>query len=196
MPPAAADNVKHGHIRTGSDHYYEDVDPRFANDGPLPSHDAPPSPVPNSLTPGPQNQRYPSPAVNAPPPHSGTPNGQPNGTANNRYPDPSFEDSAIPDGARSPTESEASNFTSVSQRGVNPHWRPPPGPTLQPPPRKMMAQRREDLVLGANPDFALPGVQPTRNVRSRSGSRGGPNGSQGRITPAAMLPDGRYPTAL
>src|SRR5689334_15825194 len=41
----------------------------------------------------------------------------------------SYED--IPQGARSPAESERSNFTSISQRGVNPRWNPPP-PSLMP----------------------------------------------------------------
>ncbi|KAI9689224.1 MAG: regulator of ime2 [Bathelium mastoideum] len=41
--------------------------------------------------------------------------------------DPSLE--TLPSGARSPAaESDISHFTSISQRGVNPRWRPPPGP--------------------------------------------------------------------
>lgn len=181
------------HSRTGSDHYYEDVDPRFAVDGPLPSHNGPPSPVPNALTPGAPVQRYPSPAPISPPFHLETPDAMPRSGANNREADPAFEDAAtMPDGARSPTESEASHFTSVSQRGVNPQWRPPPGPTLQPPPRKM-SHRRDDIVLNANPDFALPGMQSSRGGR---GARGAMGSTSGRMTPAAMLPDGRYPTAL
>ncbi|KAK3066391.1 regulator of ime2 [Teratosphaeriaceae sp. CCFEE 6253] len=40
-----------------------------------------------------------------------------------------YSNESLPTGARSPGEgSEASHFTSVSQRPVNPHWRPGPGP--------------------------------------------------------------------
>jgi hypothetical protein len=38
----------------------------------------------------------------------------------------SYED--IQEGARSPAESDRSNFTSVSQRGINPRWTPNDGP--------------------------------------------------------------------
>jgi hypothetical protein len=76
----------------------------------------------------------------------------------------SYED--IPQGPRSPAESERSNFTSVSQRGINPRWNPPvpPPPALGsygggPVPRRPV--NRSDMVLASSPDFELP-------------SRGGP----------------------
>jgi len=72
----------------------------------------------------------------------------------------SYED--IPQGSRSPAESERSNFTSISQRGVNPRWNPP----MPPPPapgtygsNPMIPRRpvnRTDVLLSSNPDFELP----------------------------------------
>jgi hypothetical protein len=72
----------------------------------------------------------------------------------------------------------ASHFTSISQRGVNPRWRPtsvhsrensgPPNGRGYPPPASRFAQRasvvpktspsrnRNDILLQDNPDFALP----------------------------------------
>jgi hypothetical protein len=85
------------------------------------------------------------------------------------------------DGARSPAESERSNFTSVSQRGVNPRWNPhgqhPPMPSQGMPARRAV-QQRQDMLLD-NPDFQLPG------------GRGGKpkHGMQG------MVPGSAYPTA-
>jgi hypothetical protein len=72
----------------------------------------------------------------------------------------SYED--IPPGSRSPTESDRSAFTSISQRGINPRWNPP----MPPPPApgsygsNLVPRRpvnRSDMVLDANPDFQLPG---------------------------------------
>jgi hypothetical protein len=72
----------------------------------------------------------------------------------------------------------ASHFTSISQRGVNPRWRPrsvhsrensgPPHSRAYPPSSSRFAQRasgvpktspsrnRNDILLQGNPDFALP----------------------------------------
>ncbi|KAH6651782.1 hypothetical protein BKA67DRAFT_337964 [Truncatella angustata] len=73
-------------------------------------------------------------------------------------PDPAtFEDPHYA-GARSPAISERSTFTSVSQRGVNPRWNPPPGPPgafgAQIPRRPV--NRNEVNVLYSNPDFQMP----------------------------------------
>jgi hypothetical protein len=92
----------------------------------------------------------------------------------------SYED--IPQGARSPAESERSNFTSISQRGVNPRWNPPPpslmpGYTGQPPPRR---PTRDDAVLTSNPDFAVP-----RGRGANSPARGGAQ--------PGMIPGSAYP---
>ncbi|TEA20161.1 pH-response regulator protein palI/prr-5 [Colletotrichum sidae] len=94
-----------------------------------------------------------------------------------------YEDAHADAGARSPgAESDRSNFTSISQRGVNPRWNPPPPmpgygqglPPRRPPPQ----QRRQDVLLNNNPDFELPGS------RLAPPSRGGGNG---------MIPSSAYP---
>lgn len=76
-------------------------------------------------------------------------------------PEPAYEDvRANNGGARSPAASERSNFTSISQGNVNPHWNPaPPMPHQQGrrPPRPH--QQRQDMVLD-NPDFQVPGGRP------------------------------------
>ncbi|KAI1079671.1 pali-domain-containing protein [Whalleya microplaca] len=90
----------------------------------------------------------------------------------------SYDD--VPPGARSPAISERSNFTSVSQRGVNPRWNPPPGQGYN---SQQMPQRRpvgvnEVNVLNSNPDFQLPTT------------RGGPSPPRG---PRGMTPNSAYP---
>ncbi|KAL1859163.1 hypothetical protein Plec18167_007456 [Paecilomyces lecythidis] len=88
----------------------------------------------------------------------------------------SYED--IPEGARSPAASDISHFTSISERGINPRWRPPP------PPNRMVQQRRQDILLGDNPDF---------NLRAGRG-RGGGIDRGGRMPALPSLRgDGRYP---
>ena len=76
-------------------------------------------------------------------------------------------------GAASPgAESDRSNFTSISQRGVNPRWHPPPpmpGYGGQAPRRPV---RPRDDVLLANPDFQLPGNR--MGSPSNRGPGGGP----------------------
>lgn len=107
----------------------------------------------------------------------------------------------IPDGARSPGEgSEASHFTSVSQRGINPNWMPPPGMGrggTQVSSASAVQRRKEDVILNANPDFAVPGMPGTRGGRGRGAGVGpatmtgrGPMGGSMGLTPA-----GRYPVA-
>lgn len=63
-------------------------------------------------------------------------------------------------GTRSPAESEHSNFTSISQRGINPQWNPPPMPARRP------VQQRQDMILD-NPDFKLPGGRSTAAGKRR-----------------------------
>lgn len=111
---------------------------------------------------------------------------------NNQTPptDNPYED--IPEGSRSPAASEASHFTSVSQRGVNPNWRPGQADVNMMPGRRMQQQRR-DVLLGNNPDFEVPG--PSGRGRGGMVGRGG-----GRVPPADIpgMPGGagggRYPT--
>lgn len=182
-------------VNSGSDVYYEDVDPRFASDPepipPMPSHPDAGGRMPSLLTPGPPGQQAldslgPLPQTN------------------------SYED--LP-GARSPAESETSNFTSVSQRGVNPNWRPGYGGEFNsfgPMQRaRQNPQAKRDVLLAGNPDFEIPGMTPPSapSLRGRGGPggrggpmRGGPMMMTGppRIPPASAIgagSDGRYPMA-
>ncbi|KAL2020228.1 hypothetical protein VTK56DRAFT_8654 [Thermocarpiscus australiensis] len=91
----------------------------------------------------------------------------------------SYED--IPQGARSPAESERSNFTSISRRGINPRWNPPVPPPLVPGgyggnviPRRPV-KPSADVLLGSNPDFELP-------------TRGNPPRPAGATTPGSAYP--------
>jgi hypothetical protein len=167
-----------------SSDYYEDVDPRFAE--PMQAHVPPP--LPTSLMPGgfaTPNPAYLS-AANSSDTHLPRTN--------------SYDD--LPEGSRSPAASEASHFTSVSQRPVNPNWRPEMGaPAGQfapfPGPRRPM--RQEDVILeanAANPDFVIPGAG-----RGRGRGMGG-RGRGGAPPPATMIGQGpgltnqsRYPGA-
>ncbi|MCJ1268888.1 regulator of ime2 [Lobaria immixta] len=170
QPPAPS------HIRFNStDNYYEDVDPRFTE--PQPPQSLPPQPLPNSLMPG-GNQ----------------PNGiaQPTITRNGSpfHLEPSTSYESIPEGARSHA-SDASNYTSISQRGINPNWRPPSGQLGVG--MGSAADRRpvQRDVLQANPDFELP-------ASVRGGRMLGPRGGRGGRAPG-MIPGmgqgggGRYP---
>lgn len=65
----------------------------------------------------------------------------------------------VPEGARSPAASETSHYTSISERPVNPRWRPPPPPF----------QQRTDILLENNPDFEL---RPPRAGRGAIGAGG------------------------
>ncbi|KAI0130083.1 SUR7/PalI family-domain-containing protein [Xylariales sp. AK1849] len=97
----------------------------------------------------------------------------PPGSAPSGYDDPHQA------GARSPTISERSAFTSVSQRGINPRWNPPPGPSgaFGQPISRRPVNRNEVNVLNSNPDFQLPG--------SRGGSASPARGG--------MIPGSAYP---
>ena len=155
------------HRRANSgDNYYEDVDPRFAEQLPATS-----SLVPTALAPG------------------GYSNVIPN---NNPHPlgldgHNAYED--IQPGSRSPAESERSNFTSVSQRGVNPRWNQaqggygPPMPTR----RAVNVPQQRDMLLTSNPDFEVPG-----------GRGGGGRGIRAPGQIPGMVPNSAYPggTAL
>ncbi|KAF2273703.1 pali-domain-containing protein [Westerdykella ornata] len=170
--------------------YFEDVEPRFAEPvGP------PAGPLPSSLMPG----GFSASAPNLPNSSLGT--GDPGLLRN-----PSYDD--IPEGARSPRSpaaSDTSHFTSVSQRGINPNWRPPPpgmgDPALpgQYPPYGRRPIRKEDVILeanAANPDFAVPGAEFGRG-RGRGRGKGGRGGP---VAPATMNnmgmgTAGRYPGA-
>jgi hypothetical protein len=178
--------------------YYEDVDPKFAE--PARSN---PAPMPTSLMPGGYahpNMSNPS-FLSAPPPLTSS---DPNLPRTSSYDD-------LPDGSRSPAASEASHFTSVSQRPVNPNWRPEMGapagqfaPYGGGGPRRPM--RQEDAILeanSANPDFAIPAMAGRGRGRGRGGRGGGGRGGpMGPPLPATMMGPGpglsntsRYPGA-
>ncbi|TIA63969.1 pali-domain-containing protein [Aureobasidium pullulans] len=164
--------------RAGSESYYEDVDPRFAAD------ELSVVGVPTSLTPGP-----PIPTVRHPSPDHLRVGQDHDGPSLER--DSSYENMA--EGALSPAMSDTSNFTSVSQRGVNPNWRPPPGygpgPGPVPGPSQQRRNERNDMILGQNPDFMLPGMRgPSRGGRGRGMPR--PN------NPNGLTPPGRYPSEM
>lgn len=170
-----------------SSDYYEDVDPQFAE----PQRGVPSSvAMPQSLMPGgfAANNNSQHSFLNAPPP---LPIGI-NGSDPNLPRTASYDD--LPDGSRSPAASEASHFTSVSQRPVNPAWRPEMGtaagqllPYAGQPARRPM--RQEDVILeanAANPDFAIPGGMPGRG---RGRGRGGPGmNGRGRGAPGGGSP--------
>ncbi|SZF00553.1 unnamed protein product [Blumeria hordei] len=70
----------------------------------------------------------------------------------------------------SPAESEYSNFTSVSQRGVNPQWNgdttgelKDPKYNRDPVPIRKPTQQRNDVLLSGNPDFSIPAARGGRN---------------------------------
>jgi hypothetical protein len=100
--------------------------------------------------------------------------------ANQDFNSNSYDSLPLAEGQRSPAAlSESSHFTSVSQRGVNPAWRPQGRPQ---PPR---GPSREDIILGANPDFQLPASRAARGGRGGRGRGGGVGMGPGR---AGSLP--------
>ena len=132
-----------------ADNYYEDVDPRFADPAPVPQ---PNSPMPTSLMPG----HYPS-----------------TSNIDSGHLEPSSSYESIQDGTRSPAASDNSNYTSISQRGINPAWRPPPsfqGPGMGGVPNRRPVQQQRDVLM-TNPDFEIPGVGAGRG--GFQGGRGG-----------------------
>lgn len=93
-----------------------------------------------------------------------------------------YEDIHVGDGSRSPAISERSGFTSISQRGINPRWNPPPpGPGYgqQMPPRRPVG-RTEVNVLNSNPDFGLP--------TTRGGNPAPAMGPGGGMIPGSAYP--------
>ncbi|KAI0476092.1 pali-domain-containing protein [Xylariaceae sp. FL0804] len=84
-------------------------------------------------------------------------------------------------GSRSPAASDLSGFTSISQRGVNPHWNSGPGQGYgqQMPPRRPV-NRNDVNILNSNPEFQLP-------------SSRGPSNSPARATRGGIIPGSAYP---
>jgi hypothetical protein len=151
-----------GHRRVSSgDNYYEDVDPQFAEPRVTAA-----SPIPPALAPGYGPNNGSNPNLRPLQPVGGL-------DGNNSYED-------LQSGARSPAESDRSNFTSVSQRGVNPRWNG--GPGYAPMPTRRPLPQQQDVLLNSNPDFQLPG------------SRGGRGGGRGGRGPSpALIPGSAYP---
>jgi len=188
--------------------YVEDVDPRFADNGPTRTSSLLP---PGSYRPHSSSNNMPVrfPANNTihhsssandlrqPPMIFANDNQQPiQYTPQQRFlrPQPvvgsndylltSYDSLPLTSGQRSPGNiSESSHFTSVSQRGINPAWRPrgrgPPGPS------------REDIILDANPDFALPPGRGGFRGRGRGkGSLGGFGPGRAGSLPNELGPGG------
>lgn len=204
------------HVRSGSEHYYEDVDPRFASDPHV--NDQRGSGLPSALTPG-ANAAYrmPSPISNPPiptivnhsPPQSPLGPVPPMTRTDLLNSTPPLEEQHgasggnadsnenLPAGMRSPTGSDTSHFTSISQRGINPAWRPSVGSYPSGPGSTASAaqRRREDVILTANPDFSLPGLPSGRGARGRGRGRGG-GLPRGAGAPSGLTPAGRYPMEI
>lgn len=188
-------SIQRKRVNSGGSDYVEDVDPKFAEPA-APS--APPaeefhrSAVPSLLVPG-HNHNDVSPVSSDAQLDTGVPRVA------------SYED--LHQGARSPVESETSNFTSVSQRPMNPNWQPGHGGEFNsfgPNPRQHQ-QRRQDMLFSNNPDFEIPGVGPPRGNTMRGRGRGGY--VMGPRQPGPMRPphpsvledmggDGRYPAPM
>ncbi|KAF2132232.1 pali-domain-containing protein [Dothidotthia symphoricarpi CBS 119687] len=193
------------HISERTSDYYEDVDPKFAE----PARNNPQPRVPSLLVPGnyqSQNQQH---GFLSAPRHS---NHSPHNNSDPNLPRSSSYDDlpeASGSGSRSPAVSEASHYTSVSQRPVNPAWRPdmggPPGqfgPYGGGGGGRGRPMRQEDVIFSANaanPDFAIPGMG---RGRGRGRGRGGRGGGMNQAPPAntmgpgaALGTQGRYPGA-
>jgi len=115
--------------------------------------------------------------------------------------DYSFDD--VQSGSRSPAESEGgqSNFTSISQRGINPRWTGGIGdrgggavggysiPRRLPPPRD-----DQGVLLNSNPDFELPGAGPIgRGFGGRGVGANGGRGVGGALPRGGLIGGGPYP---
>ncbi|KAL8763826.1 MAG: hypothetical protein Q9184_000422 [Pyrenodesmia sp. 2 TL-2023] len=183
-----------GHARYNSaDTYYEDVDPRFAESTELhPPQAQSSAPLPSALTAG----LHPHASQQGVIEHANDPH-------HNGYLQPSNSYESIPEnthdaGSRSPAISDGSNYTSISQRGINPAWQPPADRGMGMggvPNRKPIGQQR-DALLSSNPDFELPiqGGRPgAPGGRPRAASRG--QRQPGMIPGMEPEHDGRYPTA-
>ena len=201
----AVDGNKQSHHqpRGSSDNYYEDVDPRWAHqeqqqlsqEQPVDTAAVPPSLMPAA------GYLHPSRA---------DPYGRKLSDNSSHYSDlqpPGALSGSDPTWrARSPAHSDTSNFTSVSQRGINPEWaasqRGPPGAYgsgsyygggsgvgghgRNDSPKRY---RPQDAILADNPEFSVPGMSApgsghVGHAHKRSGSRptarlGGDGGMQG-----------------
>jgi hypothetical protein len=74
---------------------------------------------------------------------------------------PSTSQDTPQDCPRSPAISETSFFTSISERPVNPLWRPPAV-------SHVLQQRRQDVLFASNPDFELPARRGNESGRGNN----------------------------
>ena len=210
---SASSQVSTRHKRAGSEPYYEDVDPRFAVEEPSDDGFRESGPLgggmPVALTPGgmppgsishlpgsypitPGAQQGYQPRMNPEYLHPSYTTGGSSGANDSHSSDNEASvDAQHPSGGSfdgaSERLSEASHFTSISERPVNPNWRPPPGST-GPEPR-----RQQDMILTGNPDFSIPGMG--RGGRGRAGT--GPMAASAVGGPSNGLTGaGRYPTDI
>ena len=161
-PPIAQQAPVHAPSRArvnSSDNYYEDVDPRFSGDLEVDTRQQ--APIPTVLVPGGQPVDD---LAHHDPYYTG--NSQPQRQPLN--PTPSYD--SVNDGP----ESDNSNFTSISQRGVNPQWQPEgqgQGYGVGGVPNRNRPQQQRDFLLASNPDFEVPGGRGGRG--QGRGGRGG-----------------------
>jgi hypothetical protein len=201
LSPIQASPTEHSIPRSDPlDSYVEDADPRFAeppsrSHGQLPASALPPSgPTSNLATyQSPTNSRTPPPQGLLPVDNNRHGLLRPPPLENDRY--ASYDSIPPADGQRSPAGSDASHFTSISQRGVNPNWRPPPGSNGSGPPNgRPRAPAHDDLNLNANPDFSLPiGKRGRGGARGRGQNRGG-RGAMNGLPPSGLGSGGPYPS--
>lgn len=201
LSPIQASPNSAQHTRGGSENYYEDVDPRFAVNEPgseqyqsiIQEHQHPAT-MPSSLMPGNgyanNASRMTTPPLDntllQPPPQSFRSN------HNRRMStDRSNSNSSVDEhqhDTRSPDGSENSHFTSISQRPVNPHWRPGYSGGGSGSSAVAARRRKEDIILNGNPDFSLPGA----GIGRGKGRGGAPSAN---LSPG-LTPPGRYPTEI
>ncbi|MCJ1308193.1 hypothetical protein MMC25_001845 [Agyrium rufum] len=140
--------MSHQRVNSG-DMYYEDMDPRFADrslEPQIPHQTVPQPAIPSLLVPGraASNDPYNRRPIQQQPPRAHEP-----GHLNVVEPSSSYD--SINNG-----DDSDSQFTSISQRGVNPEWRPPPQHSSNGYGGRIEGQRRPDFLAG-NPDFEVPG---------------------------------------
>ncbi|KAI4165251.1 MAG: hypothetical protein LQ342_001119 [Letrouitia transgressa] len=156
-PPSQPNIRSPSHARYNSaENYYEDVDPRFAEPT-LDHNNHSNAPLPSALTAGRQ------PGTNG-----FQPLPQPEGGNHHLQPNVSYE-SVEDAGKQSPAVSDGSNYTSISQRGINPQWNPlqaqGQGMSMGGIPNRRPVVQQRDLLLSSNPDFELPIQGPGRGER-------------------------------
>lgn len=126
-----------------------------------------------------------------------------NDSSDNDIPlDPNHASGGSFDGAGSERASEASHFTSISERPVNPNW-PGPSPSGQPgapggppgPGGPAPNRRQQDVLLAANPDFSVPGIG-VRGARARAGTGPMAASAVGGQAAGGLTGQGRYPTEI